>query len=168
MSKIPRAIDTESDCCETRRSMTALPGKLACPILAAASLVLLPGNSAGSTVEVELTNVRNERGVMHLCLTRSPEHFPDCEGDPAAAKATVRANVRDVRLPAAEPGSYALSVIHDENGNGRLDTTLGIPREGFGFSRNPAIGFGPPSFETVRFAAGTGPSQQIVRLRYLL
>jgi uncharacterized protein (DUF2141 family) len=148
--------------------MTRLLQTLARPLLAVGSLVVLQGNGSGSTVEVELTNLRNDRGVLHLCLTRSPEHFPDCEKDPAAAKATVRATVRDVRLPAPAPGSYALAVIHDENGNGRLDTVLVIPKEGFGFSRNPQIGFGPPSFDKVQFAAGGGASTQVVRLRYLL
>ena len=148
--------------------MTKLLRKLARPLLAAASFVVLQGNGAGSTIEVNLTNLRNERGVVHLCLTRSRQFFPDCAKDPAAAKATVRASVHEVRLPAAEPGTYALAVIHDENQNGRLDKVLGIPKEGFGFSRNPEIGFGPPSFDQVRFAAGAAPATQVVRLRYLL
>jgi uncharacterized protein (DUF2141 family) len=148
--------------------MTSVLRPLARPLLAAAALVLLTGNGAGSTVEVQLTNLRSERGVVHLCLTRSPDHFPDCAKDPDAVKATVRASQREVRLPAVESGQYALAVIHDENDNGRLDTVLGIPKEGFGFSRNPSIGFGPPPFEKVRFAVGTGASTQLVRLRYLL
>lgn len=36
-----------------------------------------------------------------------------------------------------EPGDYAVSVIHDRNNNGKLDTnTLGIPKEGFAFGNN--------------------------------
>ncbi|RYE01427.1 MAG: DUF2141 domain-containing protein, partial [Sphingomonadales bacterium] len=66
------------------------------------------------------------------------------------------------------PGVYAISVIHDANSNAKLDTTMGIPREGFGFSRNPGIGFGPPSFAAVRFTLGTGAETQQVRMRYLL
>ncbi|HEU4651639.1 MAG TPA: DUF2141 domain-containing protein [Croceibacterium sp.] len=137
-------------------------------LVAAASLVVLGAADTTSSLTVELANVRNQRGLLHLCLTNAPAHFPDCEADPDAVKATIRASVREVSLPAVEPGTYALAVIHDENGNGRLDTTLGIPNEGFGFSRNPAIGFGPPSFDRVRFPAEAGASRQVVRLRYLL
>ena len=36
------------------------------------------------------------------------------------------------------------SLLHDENENSKLDTMLKIPKEGFGFSRNPAIRMGPP------------------------
>ena len=66
------------------------------------------------------------------------------------------------------PSDYALAVFHDENGNSKLDTFAGVPKEGFGFSRNPAMRLGPPRFEQVRFAAGASTIRQTVRLRYLL
>jgi uncharacterized protein (DUF2141 family) len=137
-------------------------------LLATSLIVALAGNGPASSIKVEFANVRNERGMLHVCLTKNPSHFPDCDGDADAVKASVRASVREVTLPAVTAGGYALAVIHDENGNGRLDTTLGIPKEGFGFSRNPAIGFGPPSFERVRFPVEAGVSLQVGRLRYLL
>lgn len=61
-----------------------------------------------------------------------------------------------------------MAVIHDANANARLDTMLGIPREGFGFSRDPAIRFGPPRFAAARFAVAAGSANQQVRMRYLL
>ncbi|NJM99466.1 MAG: DUF2141 domain-containing protein [Phormidesmis sp. RL_2_1] len=46
-----------------------------------------------------------------------------------------------------EPGTYAVSVLHDENGDNQLDTGMfGIPAEGFGFSGNPAIQMRAPEF----------------------
>ena len=57
--------------------------------------------------------------------------------------------------------------IHDANGNARLDTFVGIPREGFGFSNNPAIGFGAPRFAAARFALERDAAETI-RMRYLL
>lgn len=76
-----------------------------------------------------------------------------------------RASRLSLDLP---PGEYALSVIHDENDNGRLDTILKVPREGFGFSRNPAIRMGPPRFDETRFEIATDPVAQSVRIRYIL
>jgi uncharacterized protein (DUF2141 family) len=65
-------------------------------------------------------------------------------------------------------GRYAVSIVHDQNGNGKLDTFAGIPREGFGFSRNPPIRFGPPRFGDAQFSFGPDASAQVIRLRYLL
>ena len=49
-------------------------------------------------------------------------------------------------------GIYAVSVHHDENKNGKLDTNvIGIPIEGIGASRNPSMTFGPPEFDEANF-----------------
>ncbi len=50
------------------------------------------------------------------------------------------------------PGDYAISIVHDLNTNGVLDTNfIGIPKEPFGFSNNPRLKFGPPSFTEAKF-----------------
>lgn len=58
------------------------------------------------------------------------------------------------------PGAYAVSVVHDENGNGKLDSNLvGLPVEKYGFSNNPVL-FGPPGFKDARFEVN-GASQSV-------
>lgn len=122
----------------------------------------------GIALEIGIEGLRNHNGLVRLCLTRSPEHFPDCNADPAAVKRSLPArDAAGIRLGGIAPGTYALSVIHDENRNGRLDRFMAIPREGFGFSRNPRIRMGPPRFEEVTFEV-TGPTRQTVRMKYLL
>ena len=50
-------------------------------------------------------------------------------------------------------GAYAVAVIHDIDGNGRLNRTMfGMPAEPIGFSNGARAGFfGPPSFADARF-----------------
>jgi len=49
-------------------------------------------------------------------------------------------------------GTYAVSVVHDENSNGKMDTNfMGIPREGVGSSNHAKGHFGPPKFEAAAF-----------------
>ena len=49
------------------------------------------------------------------------------------------------------PGVYAVSVRHDENLNGKLDTNfLGIPKEGYGASNNPSKKLREPTFDEGR------------------
>ncbi|HEY0147692.1 MAG TPA: DUF2141 domain-containing protein [Allosphingosinicella sp.] len=120
-------------------------------------------------MEVKIEKLRNAKGVVHLCLTADAAHFPDCAGDPKAKKKTVpAAGVGNVTIANVAPGAYALSVFHDENGNTKFDTFLKIPKEGFGFSRNPVVRFGAPKFAQVRFEVGAGIARQTVRMQYLL
>lgn len=62
---------------------------------------------------------------------------------------------------------YLAGVLHDENGNGRMDTnTLGMPREGVGTSNNPNSVLGPPDFEDARFAASGANMTVRITIRY--
>ena len=118
---------------------------------------------------IRIENLRNSRGLVHVCLTKDRRRFPDCGKDPEARKLswpTSKAGV--LTIDRLSVGRYALSVIHDENGNGRLDSFAKIPREGFGFSRNPKIRFGPPSYQEVEFAVDKVANSISVRMRYLL
>jgi uncharacterized protein (DUF2141 family) len=65
-------------------------------------------------------------------------------------------------------GTYAVAVLHDENGDDQANRNLiGIPTEGFGFSRNPALRMGPPQFSDAAFLIA-GPKTAIeIKMRYL-
>lgn len=119
-------------------------------------------------ISIDLTGLRSARGKVLVCLTRLPDHFPDCRDDPDKRHFAVAARGGETRLGMITPGSYAIAIIHDENGNGRLDTFAGIPKEGVGFSRNPALRFGAPSFRAASFAVGGAPVEQDIRLKYFL
>ena len=125
---------------------------------------LLIGASDPGAVELELAGLRSGKGVVQVCLTRDSARFPDCGKD---ALRTVPAGQSHLRVGGLPSGSYAIALFHDENRNGRLDTTLGIPREGFGFSRNPVVRFGPPRFAAARFAVAGEANRQQVRMRYM-
>ncbi len=97
---------------------------------------------------------------MILCLTRreNAQYFNRAK-DPARITRTVPSGEsRAIRIADVPPGGYALLVIHDENRNGKLDTLLGMPREGFGFSRNPALRMGPPHYGDVQFTVSGNAS----------
>ncbi len=104
-----------------------------------------------------------------LCLTqRGKSQYLACAKDPARVTRVVPSDKAGaIRIDGLAPGQYALLVIHDENRNGKLDTMLGMPREGFGFSRNPALRMGPPRYGDVHFTI-EGRSKQAVKLKYLL
>lgn len=134
----------------------------------ALAVPLLSGNSPTATIEVDLTALRSIKGAIHACMTRNPAHFPNCKDDPRSLKRSVPADARRLTFADVPAGRYALSVFHDENANQKLDTVVGIPREGFGFSRNPVIRFRPPRFDKVSIELPPGFTRTSVRMQYLL
>lgn len=129
---------------------------------------LTAGSPPPASLEIDVLGLRGTRGTLHTCLTRAAAHFPDCRNDPAALTQTVTAGARKIIFRDIPPGQYALAIFHDANANGKLDTFMGIPREGFGFSRNPTIRFGAPQFDKVSIGLEPGFARASVRLQYLL
>ena len=131
-----------------------------------AALPLLPAASPVGSLDLEVTGLRNAKGVLQICLTARPDSFPDCKDDPRAVSRTISAAHPATRFEGLATATYAVAVIHDANSNKKLDTMMGIPREGFGFSRNPTITFGPPKFKSASFPLD-GAKQQ-VKMKYML
>ena len=60
-------------------------------------------------------------------------------------------SVLSVQFDNLPEGEYAVSVFHDLNSNGKLDSNaVGMPTEPYGFSNNAAGNFGPPSFDAAK------------------
>ena len=106
------------------------------------------------SLEVVIKGAENADGNMSLLVYNSKNGFPS-DASKACKSAVVKANGTYQRvvfdnLPA---GTYAVAVMHDQNGNGQLDTNLfGVPQEGIGVSNNALNTFGPPVFEETSFS----------------
>ncbi len=128
----------------------------------------LIGATPVASLDVAVEQLRSAKGLLRVCLTADPDNFPNCVDDTDAVTRSVPAGAKGVRFEGLPRGGYAVAVIHDENGNAKLDTFAGIPKEGFGFSRNPAIRFGPPRFAAARFGIEGDAERQQIRMRYIL
>ncbi len=148
-----------------RRMMTGL----ALPLIAVMVGGAAPAGSAD--VQVTVTGLRSDRGVVRACMTSQQESFPKCRGIANAYAANVRAHEGRLVLSFAgvRPGRYAIALLHDENGNGKADRALGMmPKEGFGFSRDAPVRMGPPRFDEAALDLGTGDRTVEIRMRYML
>lgn len=133
-----------------------------------AILPLLTASAAPPTVEVSVTGLRNMKGQILVCLTTNPKAFPDCSKDKGSVRMAVKvASAGDFTIAAPATGTYAIAVVHDENSNNKMDVAIFLPKEGFGFSRNPTITVGPPSFKSASFAVA-GDTRQAIRMKYML
>lgn len=125
--------------------------------------------SEPASLDLQISGLRSSKGNVLICLTPNAKAFPNCAKDAQARKMIApAAAAAAVRFSGLVPGTYAIALIHDENGNGRMDAALFVPREGFGFSRDAAARFGPPKFAAAQFGVVPGENVQAIRIRYLL
>ncbi len=149
--------------------LIAAPLLLAGNSAAPAPVAPAPASTSQANLTVNFSGLRSTKGFVRACLTRDPRFFPNCDKDPHALKQSVAASPNaHLSFTGVASGDYALSVLHDENANNRADMLFGIPREGFGFSENPRIRFGPPKFDAARFKVGSADLTKEVRLQYML
>lgn len=119
-------------------------------------------------VAVTVTDLRSGKGMVRACLTAKPKAFPNCAKDPEALTQSVSAGERvELMFDRVKPGRYAISVLHDENENGKADRVLGMmPKEGFGFSRDAPVRMGPPKFDQAAFDYSGDAKVLTIRMRY--
>lgn len=129
----------------------------------------LSGAAAPGSVAADVSGLRSGKGQILVCMTTRADMFSRCDKDPKAHRLTVPvAQAENIRFDGLPTGEYAIALIHDENNNNKLDTMMGIPKEGFGFSRNPVIRFGPPSFAAAQFPVATSRVEEGIRVKYML
>ena len=117
---------------------------------------------AGVTVTVTIENVLNDQGHI-LAALHTEETFMKGAGLDNF-KTGAREGAISFSFDNVAPGTYAISVLHDLNGNQRMDFELnGMPKEPYGMSGND-MGMGPPTFEAVKFEVGD--SDVDLRIRF--
>ncbi len=136
------------------------------PLLMLTAVTSMSARAEGVDVLVEVSGLRSSQGRLLVALHDDRRAFPsrwDRAVVTASAAAAEGAVTVPLRLP--RPGRFALIVVHDEDGDGRMSkSALGLPREGYATGRNAqTLAF--PSFEPARldWEAGTRVS---VRLYY--
>ena len=126
-----------------------------------------PELQSGYRIKLNISNLTEVAGNVAILIFNAREGFPGDEKK-AIRKAVLKVTDRVIlhefdRLP---PGNYAVAVVHDKNGNSRLDTNfLGIPNEGVGVSNNAWNRFGPPRFEDAVFVLKDSDVSLTIRLR---
>ncbi|WP_299368707.1 DUF2141 domain-containing protein [Winogradskyella sp.] len=100
------------------------------------------------TVKVE--DADNNDGKMLIAVYDNASDFLDKTFK--GTKSDISNNGCVVTFENIPEGTYAVSIFHDENDNGKLDSNfIGIPKEDYGCS-NGATGFmGPPKWKDAKF-----------------
>ncbi|MCW1381383.1 DUF2141 domain-containing protein [Novosphingobium sp. KCTC 2891] len=158
--------------------------------LLAAALALLPGagplrstpdlgkaeaqcrpNESGPAFMVEVAGLKDHTGRLKLEVypANDADFLADDNVLVAAGKTFRRVEVAVpaagtphlcVRVPA--PGAYAVTVLHDRDGNRKFNWT----HDGIGFSGNPKLGWSKPKARSVSATAGSGVTPLRIVLNY--
>jgi uncharacterized protein (DUF2141 family) len=125
-------------------------------------------DGAGSAVNVQISGITPAKGMLRVQL------YPGTAADWLKTgrwlnriELPARGSTATVCMPVPGPGTYAIAVRHDVNGNGKTD----LRADGGGMSNNPSINIfnlGKPSYEKTAFAVGTGVKTISIRMRYAL
>lgn len=123
--------------------------------LLALSLLLAAGSADAATLTVTIDGIRVQEGQLRLALYDSEAGW-NGEAKPVGGRggAPDGSNALRFTFEDVAPGRYAVRVMHDENGNGKLDSNLlGMPKEGYGASNNPKV-MRAPRFDESSFEVG--------------
>jgi uncharacterized protein (DUF2141 family) len=117
----------------------------------------------GYQVTVVVESITNAKGIISARLTNDEANFPSGASAIASQKieVTEKGNVKLV-FENVPTGKYAVVVVHDLNGNDKLDMNGQMPAEPFGFSKLAFL-MGPPQFKDCVFDV-TKDTETIVSL----
>ncbi len=140
-------------------------------VLLALSLGIVATQAAATTTDlvVLIKGLRGNKGEVGCQVFGSAKGFPS---ETALAKAgmyvTIEKGTAQCTFKSLPPGTYAVTVFHDENGNKIVDKNVfGAPTEGYGVSNNHTYAMSPPKWEESKFDFAAESQQSItIELRY--
>lgn len=126
-------------------------------------LSALTASAQAAELTVKVSGIETTEGVIGCALFAAGEadRFPS-DGAEAQTSAEPDTDGVTCRFENVDPGRYAVSVSHDVNENGKVDTrAFGIPKEPWGVSNGVRPRLRAPRFEEAAFDLGEAEIKEI-------
>ena len=122
---------------------------------------------AQSRVVAVVSNFESNKGLVRACIFSNESSFNGEGGKPLQCVSTgIQNRQASISFSNLPPGVYAVFLFHDTNNNNRMDKNfLGIPKEGYGSSKNKLPFAAAPAFDDNKFQVAPN---SIVRLHIKL
>lgn len=116
-------------------------------------MLLFTDQQNTSVIDLQISGAKSDKGVVRILVFDSDKGYPDQLELAVKSLSIPIVNQKcTVKINDLKPGIYAISVIHDEDSNGELNTNpFGYPLEKYGFSNNPKAYFSAPPFSKAAF-----------------
>jgi len=128
----------------------------------------LSATSQTSSLTITVDGMRSSEGRIQLYLYNEVEAHLNTEKAYKAFQLEVNRDQVDTTLKDIPFGEYSLGMFHDENKDAICNLNfLGIPKEGYGFSRNYVVFLRAPKFEETSFQVKEDVSLKISIIYWL-
>ena len=110
-----------------------------------------------ATVTVKIAGFKGVEGLALVTLYDSEQSWLKVPKAIQVVRAKIAGGTMTIEFKEVKAGTYAVSVIHDENKNNELDMRWlpwPKPKEGVGVSNDPDNKAGPPKWEAAKFSVG--------------
>ncbi|MCV6636808.1 DUF2141 domain-containing protein [Candidatus Albibeggiatoa sp. nov. NOAA] len=104
-------------------------------------------------LQITINNIHNDKGYLLISVYNNATAFETEDENEIHTYVAMPARVGSqiITLHAFPVGTYAISVLHDENGNSQFDVDkLGTPLEGYAYSNNVGL-MATPTFKQAAF-----------------
>ncbi|QNL51648.1 DUF2141 domain-containing protein [Olivibacter sp. SDN3] len=133
------------------------------------SIVALSGTAlSAQTVNIQVSDIKSSNGQILLAVFKNEESFKSEKPEfrQVFKKSTLKDGKMQLSIELPE-GSYGITVVDDENSNGKLDKNMvGIPKEGVAFSNFYLSGMKKPKFGDFSFQLAKPSAQITCKMRY--
>lgn len=134
----------------------------------ATSTAFAPAPVSADTLTITISDIRVSEGRLMVQVANSEKGFEFAEDSaPAPVAISQLAEAGEMTFEVAlPPGTYAARVLHDVNGNGRMDSNfIGMPKEPWAFSNNAVGNRGPAKWQDAKFEV-SGDTTMKIRLNH--
>jgi uncharacterized protein (DUF2141 family) len=130
--------------------------------------IILSFSQEKTILEIEISYIRNNKGKVLISVCAQPEEYPY---NPFRTYEANKDSLCDGKLTKVisdlQPGTYAIALLDDENGSGKMEyTKLGIPLEGFGFGNNVRPFLSRPDYDRCLVTLKPGTNRMQLTVRY--
>ena len=130
-------------------------------------MVLMALKQEGNgTLTINSGNFNNDKGKAVLFLFRKDDKIPINPFKTITTEIKDRKVIFEIQNLAFD--EYAIMLLHDENADGKIDHSMGLPNEQLGYSNNWELGFftGMPTFSKLRFQFLATEKIQTINITY--
>ena len=120
----------------------------------------------GASLNVRVEAVKNIKGELGIALFENKKGYPthiEHAYEPVWIPLKEGMSIVEHGFEGLPAGDYAVSVLHDEDGDREMDRTkMGFPDEGVGFSNDQKVKFSAPDYDDCKFDLAEGEDKKIV------